>query len=433
MTRIASRVCLVAVLAAAAPAAADGPDLRELVGRLKDANPDSRIWAVERLGEQGRRAKEAVPALLEVLREADATNKVRPAVFQALERIGLDESLLPGLLAGLRDRDAGYANAMPYVLAVAGEPAVDGLLQALKDPQAAVRMRAASAILLLREPPAGRVAPALARMLTDPERMVQMQAAAALGKLGPGAEPAVPALAKAVRNKNVGAAHALGKIGPAAKPAVPALRQALRDTTTSVWVNFHVESDVGKFERRQVALAERAAEALAQIGPDAAAAVPELTRALVRDVRLPVRAAAARALAAVAPDNPEVVRTLSQAVGQPQSAAIREALVEALARLGEPGAPALTRLLREGDVGTRKLAALALGNLREGAKDSAGVLILALGDDDAGVRAAAARALGEVGRWSATGSLEALEGAAKNDADSRVRAAAAEAVRKLRR
>ncbi len=58
-------------------------------------------------------------------------------------------------------------------------------------------------------------------------------AAFALGKIGPAAKEAVPALIAALKDEDkdvrVYAASALGHIGPAAKEAVPALEAAARD------------------------------------------------------------------------------------------------------------------------------------------------------------------------------------------------------------
>jgi HEAT repeat protein len=105
--------------------------------------------------------------------------------------------------------------------------------------------------------------------MKHPDPMRRHLAAETLGKIGPGAQEAVPALAEAVQDE-VGAVHvyaaaallridraaaidalgkalqassawvredaarALGDVGPAARPAIPLLQQALRDQATSV-------------------------------------------------------------------------------------------------------------------------------------------------------------------------------------------------------
>lgn len=64
----------------------------------------------------------------------------------------------------------------------------------------------------------------------DPE--VRARAAQALARMGPTAEPAVPALIQALSDEDPrvrqAAARALGQIGPAARSAVPALIRTLR-------------------------------------------------------------------------------------------------------------------------------------------------------------------------------------------------------------
>ena len=68
--------------------------------------------------------------------------------------------------------------------------------------------------------------------LDDPDADLRVSAALALENMGPAAEPAVPALTKAVRDEDVrvrqAVVKALAAIGPAAKPALPALTRALR-------------------------------------------------------------------------------------------------------------------------------------------------------------------------------------------------------------
>jgi HEAT repeat protein len=127
-------------------------------------------------------------------------------------------------------------------------------------------------------------------------------AAEVLGKIGPGAGPAVPLLIEGLRHHydhraRVEMARALGGIGPAAKDAVPALIQALKrkDLTES---------------RRHSPLHEAAAEALGKIGPLARGAVPVLIEVVKAKDRLEpgeaekkesVRVAAAIALGRIGP------------------------------------------------------------------------------------------------------------------------------------
>jgi HEAT repeat protein len=74
----------------------------------------------------------------------------------------------------------------------------------------------------------------LERQVRDKEPAIQAHAALELGKYGPDAARAVPALASALSSEDISvrrnAALALGKIGPAARSASGALHKALTDS-----------------------------------------------------------------------------------------------------------------------------------------------------------------------------------------------------------
>jgi hypothetical protein len=122
--------------------------------------------------------------------------------------------------------------------------------------------------------------PVLTALLRDSATpRVRQNAACALGKIGPEAHEAVPALIEALEDPYAevrdASACALGAIGPAAHRAVLALISSLRDQDAQV--------------------CRSAAAALGGIGPDAAGAVPALVETLSDKNQL-VRAAAAYAL-----------------------------------------------------------------------------------------------------------------------------------------
>ncbi|MCO6457611.1 MAG: HEAT repeat domain-containing protein [Pirellulaceae bacterium] len=118
---------------------------------------------------------------------------------------------------------------------------------------------------------------------------VQPQASSPSDRLLVPATGAVPSTRLALRSVDdwtlsETAEHALGRIGA---PAVPYLREKLRQ----------VDAD----PRRQALVRQRAADVLAQIGPEARDAVPDLTAAL-RDPSAEVRKSAAFALGQIGPD-----------------------------------------------------------------------------------------------------------------------------------
>ena len=100
----------------------------------------------------------------------------------------------------------------------------------------------------------------LTALLDDPDSQMRLNAAMGLGRSGPEAHSAVPALIEALhdfdRAVRVEAAWALGQIGPAASPAVPRLIDA-------VWLG-------------AIQLRHRAVDALGRIGSEARSAVHPL-------------------------------------------------------------------------------------------------------------------------------------------------------------
>lgn len=84
-------------------------------------------------------------------------------------------------------------------LARIGLPAMPALIDALRDPSADVRDRAAQALARIG-PPARQAVPSLIDALNDPDWRVRRSAARALGQIGPAAEEAVPALIEVIRD-----------------------------------------------------------------------------------------------------------------------------------------------------------------------------------------------------------------------------------------
>jgi HEAT repeat protein len=226
-------------------------------------------------------------------------------------------------------------------------------LDALKDPQAAVRSSAVSSLPNIGGD-AAVIAPELIKVLNDADEGVRNAAEEAFRQLGAAAVPALVVLLadEAPRNRQ-NAAHALSRIGPRASSAHAALINALKDKSPEVRA--------------------AAGGAIGEIHGEARSAVPALLRALKEDHSREVRDAAAMSLGQFGPDAKEAVPALA------------EALAEALNDTKDT----------EGFRG--EMIEQALGKIGPDAGAAVPVLIEALGSDHIRVPVWAADALGKVG------------------------------------
>lgn len=194
---------------------------------------------------------------------------------------------MPQVIVLLRDPDVRIRRATAEALEVLeakAEPAMAGLMLALQDPDRFVRWTAAKTLGYM---PTDRAHPAvlpLATLLSDPDLNIRIAAAASLEALGPVAKDAVPALSQAIKTGDIearlAAMYALTKIGPGpALGALPAIIDCLR----------------GNNDPRAI---RAACEVLAEIGPPAAPALPQL-RILVGNDDADVRIWASEAILSI--------------------------------------------------------------------------------------------------------------------------------------
>ena len=209
--------------------------------------------------------------------------------------------------------------------------------------------------------------------LAHADRAVRYRAARALVAMGQAAAPATGALARAVSadaddQVRLEAARALAAIGPAAAAAVPALRDGLGDE--SPFVRFEAARALGMFgvaardaveslaalltqEGLEASTRDMAATALGEIGPDAAAAVPQLVQAMRDNSH-----AAADALGRVGPRAADAVPALAEVVIDPKASVdVREAAAWSLGRIGrreERVIQALRVAMAQGVAGARE-------------------------------------------------------------------------------
>ena len=264
--------------------------LPELLHALSKRDARTRRCATEVLRDFGRKASDATPELLELLR--DRSEGVRAEAAHALATVG-GGAAVPGLTRALGDKASSVRAAAANALATLGPEAASAcgdLHQRLRDKDSDVRVACAKAVWMIQRDADASV-PVLITALREP---VSWEAALVLARIGPSASNAVPALIERLKREKVPrplretcvAALALGQIGAASVPAlIPILRHEDPRVRTS------------------------AALALGYVGAPAAPATPQLVK-LLNDPDGDVRRAATLSLGTIDPSRIELVSAL---------------------------------------------------------------------------------------------------------------------------
>ncbi len=474
-------LCLVLVLASASARGQDdkkgkdvvvsGKSVGEWIKTLAAKEALPRVQGINALIQAGPEARRAVPALIGIFRDKDATF-LHPLAAVALARVGGD-AVTP-LEKALKDDSYTVRGGAALALGLIGapaRPAVPALAAALKDREPLVR--SAAAVALGRSGTLARGAtPALRAALADSDRAVAVEVAAALWKVA--TDPrGVDVLAAALKDDGSAerAASALGEIGPPAKAAAAALKTALdakspRLRIVAAEALYRVTKNVGAAlpvlealtGGREVGDRLAAVAALGALGaePKAVVLLAGLLKSKDADVRREAACALAErgsarekaraALEEGLSDRDAGVRwwcALALAGGEGDVRKREETLLRifraTLLRLGdrEPGkaiqdvhvsasaraVPALVDVLRNRPARLRLEAARSLGRLGLDARAALPALVEALKGDDPAGRRAAADALGQIG----TEALPVLTRLLGN-ADARLREGAARAL-----
>ncbi len=313
-------------------------------------------------------------------------------------------------------------------------PLLIGLLAT--DPEPSVRY--GSARLLGRVRATGAVAALCEALAHDPEALVRGFAAEALGKIGPEARAAVPALLAMVKHRDTvnhrsmavtalaaidvppraevsaalsaalsdaeeetqaAAARAVAALGLAVPPAPPpvdpatATLRALDDADPQARgaAVLRVKRATAPIDPRWLPGLTRAlghpdpltrryaAEALGRAGPAAEASVDALVEALLASSEPGLAREAARALVQVEAGAPRVLEALARHLERGQ-AFVADGSADALATLGVNGVPALVRGVRSKEPYAGFAAAGALARIGPGAIDAVPALLELLAD-----------------------------------------------------
>jgi S1-C subfamily serine protease/HEAT repeat protein len=269
-----------------------GARVQALVKQVDDGNPEVCRKGVEGLARlDPAEARRAVPALVRaLLRHEDET--LRRAITDELQRIG------PPVREDL--------DCLGAALGVAYKPArlyvIDALSQMGPDAQSAV--------------------PVLAQALKDRDNDVRRKAAQVLGSLGPLARR------QAFRTL-LATASAAAADEEVAKAALDALINLQKLTSAEIDLLIEALDD----DKRWVCVRRYAAFHLGAQGPQAAAAVPALSRALQTSKDDNLLMFSAAALGTIGEKKQSVLKALCDLVNAPAAEKVRKAAVEALAKL----------------------------------------------------------------------------------------------------
>jgi HEAT repeat protein len=362
-----------------------------LIAGLTDTDSKIRTrtaTALARIGGAAAAATSAITAALE-----DSNQDVREAAADALACIKPDpRAVVPALVASLQGKPDRWCNTVSCTLAALGEPVVPALVDLLESRDARVRRVAVGALERIG-PRAKSAIPSLIKALAVSEPSDDAwPVASALGAMGAEALDALlVALAHQDAKVSEGAAIALGRLGPQAEAAIPALIAALAEREPP---NEPVPPRGPKFGDPTVAPQPTVYQrALRAIGRPATLALVER---LDRGDRQ-TRALAVRALGFMQWGTKVAVPRLIELLKDPD---LRIEAATALGDLDSPAQKAIPSLLlglKDPDPAFRARAAETVGRIAglSWARDAVGLLTAALDDSDPRVRACAAGALGD--------------------------------------
>ncbi len=382
------------------------------IERLRSEVVELRRNAVTALRESGKESmRAALPVLIELLK-SEKDGQVRLAVLDAMIDLGPDAApAIPALVHTLRTDYGGqskeelhqdYRSAL--ALAAIGKPAVDGLQGLLVEKK--VNVRAEAAMALGRIGPVAEAAiPALIRSLGDESDRVRREASLALGRIG---ETAVePLLISAISdNANIryGSVEALGHL-PNTDPRVrKALLERVGDEVPAVRAralaalghqNLPADLLVPIMERAMSDPDEAVRLATVNLlveRRDVIGRMISRLESLLEAEDPGVSRHAAFLLGAIGPD---AAPTLLNALGGKKSRI--DQIAAELAQLGRPVVDRLQTALKAEDPRVRRGAALALGQLRPLSPGTVEMLSVGLHDPDPEVRVAFLTSLGFLG------------------------------------
>jgi len=453
-----------------------------LVALLSDPDPQIRSQACGMLARYGATAPGMVPILIRQLEtetfESAFTSRRDPGRIdpaEALKRFRFPPAVIaPRLVAAMKGQDWFIrSQALAVLTDAAGQPGPPDptlttlLLTALDDGNPRNRLQAIDGLVRLDRDARGRAVAALLGQLRDPPDCWALLAVVGLSRFDPEGRSAAPVLAGRLGVGSLEARYAnlylLGRLGPLAESAVPAIVRSMtapdareywppfslgelnphQDAGHS-WINIGVlpATDTAEYPSTLSAMAVRV---LGRIGPEAGAAAVARLIEVVRDgggdeAR---RLAAARALGDLgpraAPAFPDLLALVERTTVAPSerrgdwimAGALTRTLRQVVAGDDPRLVAALIRLLGSDAPAQRFDAALVLGELDPPAPAAIAALVWAAKHEGQGIRHSAALALGRYAGPERAAVVPALLEAVR-DPDEFVRFEAANSLARLR-
>jgi len=393
-----------------------------LLEALKE--PKSRYWATVALADIGPDAAAAVEPLAKLAAEGELDERMQATL--ALAAIGAPAAAaVPALAAAVDSEEELLRNAAAFALGKIASPAADAPLEkAAAAPNPFLAAIAAWGRAQIHPQDAALVSAAVQRLKQGLDSDTPAFRKASISGLSDLAEFTAEPARKELVGEFIGLLHdADVDVGTAAGAALVRLK------------GFAVDAVRGTLADADSRL--RGLEVLAAIGPDARAAVPELA-ALLSDADPLVRSEAAVALAAVGAEAAPAVPALAALLADDAPAEVRYATAYALGRIGAAAKPAAPRLLELSQSADEIMATVATWatlkiDPEDGTLVEAAIPLLrkALRGQNEMARLEAAVALGDIGP-RASSAIPILELVSEEDASRQVRAAAAEALSKVR-
>lgn len=338
---------LTLLLVLASSVLAQEADLKKLIGDVGGSDNPARVQALDGIAELGAGGAEAIPALVAALSDSD--EEIVWHAARALGAIGEGAAVaVPKLVSALDDERVKVRAYAAYALGRIGKPAMpatDKLIELAFDKDAVVRRSAIRALRVI-DPPQEKTLPLVIKILQQGEMSVIL-----------------PAL------------HSLAEQG---KEAVPRLRSVLKHEEAQYW----------------------ACLVLAEIGPDAVEAVPEIQEVL-KSKSPDVRLEGLVALGEIGPGAKDAVPAVIALSESDEFKHVRYAAVYALGKIGGDGAAtaSLRKGMKSDDEFLKTISAWALARTnptnKELVAEAVGLIVNAFQSDDVHVRQAAARAMVE--------------------------------------